>query len=145
MKELTGNIWDYSLKGVICITTNGDVNKHGKCVMGRGLALQAAKRMPDLPTILGERISSEGNHVHEIEYGVLTLFSFPVKVHWNEKAKLWLIQRSCQELLMKQNGRNIYITRAGCSNGLLSWEHEVKSIFEQEFNGNDAIFVINNS
>jgi hypothetical protein len=50
VKEIVGNIWDYYDKGHwIVITTNGIVNKNGEAIMGRGVALEAAKKFKDLP------------------------------------------------------------------------------------------------
>jgi hypothetical protein len=66
----------------ICVTTNGYVKKNGRCAMGRGIALQAKKKYPNLPYRLGERILSSGNQVYhfsmalEEEFNIIT---FPVK------------------------------------------------------------------
>lgn len=129
MRELHGDIWDlYNFDGfngnIICITTNGMVNSRGQAVMGRGIALQAAQRWPELPRALGHIIIQEGNHVHWLsKYRV---FTFPVKHHWKQKADLELIQRSCTELVQLCNdicpGVQIFMVRPGCGNGQLSWE-----------------------
>lgn len=64
----------------ICITTNGFVKKDGTCVMGRGIARQAAKRWPDLPKILGNHIKQKGNVVGVLlEESGTKIVSFPVK------------------------------------------------------------------
>lgn len=44
MREEPGDIWDHRC---IAITTNGDTNRLGQAVMGRGVALQA--KTPDTP------------------------------------------------------------------------------------------------
>ena len=49
MKEIVGDIWDYCGKTgyMIGITTNGEIRKDGKAVMGKVIALQAKERFPD--------------------------------------------------------------------------------------------------
>jgi hypothetical protein len=96
-------------------------------VMGRGVALQAIQRMPDLQFALGAEIRHAGNHVYAFwKYRVV---SFPVKAHWREQADLELISRSARELsglsITRADGglvRPIYLPRAGCGNGRLRWE-----------------------
>ena len=123
MKEITGDIWPHYNNGaIICITTNGIVTKDGRCVMGRGIAQQAAQRWPTLPHTLGTLIKQNGNHVYRLPYD---LFSFPVKHHWKYKADVDLIRRSAEELLCQVNEyglSRIYMVRPGCGNGGLSWE-----------------------
>lgn len=92
MKVLYGNLWKPSsyvtpedttipCPDAICITTNGWVKKNGAAVMGRGCALQAVEKWPDMPFILGRKLRSDGNSVHELlrtPEGP-TIVSFPVK------------------------------------------------------------------
>lgn len=121
MDELHGNIWHYHDRGdFIAITTNGDVNARGECVMGRGVALQAKMRYRKLPRIVGEDLRRWGNHVRN--YQQYRLFTFPVKHHWHEKADLDLIVRSCVELSESSFGIHVYLTRPGCGNGGLDWK-----------------------
>ncbi len=50
MIEQQINLWDADADNVLlCITTNGYVKNNGECVMGRGCALEAKTRWPDLP------------------------------------------------------------------------------------------------
>jgi len=57
MIETTGDLWEaHDLGHWVAITTNGIVNAKGQCVMGRGVARQAAQRFTWLPTHLGDRI-----------------------------------------------------------------------------------------
>jgi hypothetical protein len=65
-----------------CITTNGYVRKNGAAVLGRGVALQATKRFPDLEAKLGERLAASGNRVYvfpEMQFDGATIVTFPVK------------------------------------------------------------------
>ena len=88
MIEITGDIWGYYDVGCnICITTNGFVKKNGWAVMGRGIALQAKKRFPNIDIRYGNMLggpTSTGNpntfmFVEEI---APRIFSFPVKRDW---------------------------------------------------------------
>lgn len=140
MKEVYGDIWDYHwesgkkiyIKGSswIVITTNGSVRKDGACVMGRGVAKQAALKFPMLPFELGKCLKSEfGNTVYMfMQYKILT---FPVKHNWREKADLNLIEKSCKELVKEAPRQdNIYMVRPGCGNGGLDWK-DVKPVLEK--------------
>lgn len=136
MELIKGDIWDFHTRGqVVCITTNGFVKTNGECVMGRGTALQAARKFPKLPGELGLLIQSKGNHVHYIPK--YRLISFPVKRHWKEDARLDLIERSCKELVQLAdcvgNGTfrmnfKYYLPMPGCGNGNLAWYGEVDNL-----------------
>lgn len=125
MQGIHGNLWDYHKKGDwVAVTTNGMVKANGECVMGRGTALQAARKYPSLPLRLGRSINAFGNHV--MHFPDLRLFSFPVKHNWWESADLKLILRSAHELVDVVNKSlaetaAIYMPRPGCGNGQLKW------------------------
>ncbi len=134
MKETTGNIWLEACDAIV-IPTNGDVNRHGAAVMGRGLALQAARRWPLMPKVLAEYLRAEGNHVFDVykPRRLPTLLTFPVKQHWHERADLDLIERSAQELVAKADRlayRLVALPRVGCGNGGLDWK-DVQPILER--------------
>lgn len=134
MIEVTGDIWDYHEQGYwIVITTNGTVRKDGACVMGRGVALQAAKRFPDLPYKLGNFLNEFTNTVKLFaEYRIIT---FPVKHNWWESAEIHLIEESCRRLrdyagYFFPGEQGIYMVRPGCGSGGLDWK-DVKPILEK--------------
>lgn len=134
MIEVRGDAWKECVKyDALCITTNGCVKTNGECVMGRGIALEAKKRIPQLPRILGSMIKSRGNHVHVLGLcGKIALLSFPVKHHWRDKADINLIKRSARQLvaIATANGWNkVLIPRPGCGNGKLSWA-DVKPVLD---------------
>jgi len=125
MREATGNIWMVACDAIV-IPTNGDVNRHGAAVMGRGLALQAARRYPLLPKVLAHLMRELGNRVFDAyrpRYQP-TIITFPVKHHWHEPARLDLIERSAHELVAMADhheyGR-VALPRVGCGNGQLDW------------------------
>lgn len=128
MIEVYGDLWEYPAE-MRCITTNGFVRTDGRAVMGRGCAKQAAQRYPALPALFGGMLKEKGNHVFQLMPG---LFSFPVKEAWYQPASLFLIARSCQEIIpfVGKNGRCL-IPRPGCGNGQRDWESEVKPILQR--------------
>lgn len=134
MKEVTGNLWTYADRGHwIAITTNGTVRRAGSLVMGRGVALQAARRYPTLSLELGQVVARSGSHVWPmVKY---RLFSFPVKAAFYDWAEFRLIAWSAEELVSKVEALNkihdragwlnriaqVYLVRPGCGYGGLQW------------------------
>jgi len=126
MIEIHGNLWDtFDHDHVTCITTNGTVKRDGQGVMGRGCALEGAKKFPELPRRLGSHLKIYGNHVGNLlDKPNPILLAFPVKHNWWEKADMALIERSCQELLTHMQyltHKICVLPRPGCGNGHLSW------------------------
>ena len=65
---------------VICVTTNGFTKKNGEAVMGRGIALSVQQRIKGLASILGKKITDNGNITQLLyKYEDTILVSFPVK------------------------------------------------------------------
>src|SRR5271163_955499 len=131
MIESSFDIWVYHNQpgNIVCITTNGFVKTNGQAVMGRGCALEAKQRFPDLPLRFGIYLKRQGNtagyvfpsgHAYDDK-----LLVFPVKHNWWETADLGLIAKSrtflCGEAI--HNPDIIYhLPRPGCGNGKLDWE-----------------------
>jgi hypothetical protein len=132
MRELTGDLWEFLGKAIICITTNGLVTEKGEAVLGRGCARQAQEHFPGLRLRLGEKISAGGNHVHQLGDG---LVSFPVEESPWSAPYLRLIRRSAQELraMADQEGwGQIVVPRPGCGGGGLVWK-EVQPLLADLF------------
>ena|SRR5579862_4938305 len=132
MKEITGELWDYygRTNYIILITTNGTVKKNGECVMGRGCAAEAVKRIPGIAAKLGTFLRHLGNRIYELEFK--KLYSFPVKHNWYEQADLKLIRESAEAL--KYNAKlnetiTFVLPRPGCGNGRLDWK-DVRPLLE---------------
>ena len=143
MIEVVGDLWTYPAD-IRCITTNGTIKADGRCVMGRGCALEAARQWPTLPQILGEHLRYKGNHVGWLYGGNVgnIVLSFPVKHEWFQKADLELIKRSAKELMRfpaVSRGRTVVLPRPGCGNGRLTWD-EVKPVLAPILG--DNVFVI---
>jgi hypothetical protein len=132
MFERVGDLWDFYDNGEwIVITTNGTVKKNGEAVMGRGCALEAKTKYPQLPLELGNYIRNNGNRVFIVQDFIMTL---PVKHNWYEKANLKLIETSLQRLVDNVSDLRIpiiFMPRPGCGNGHLDWESQVKPLCEK--------------
>lgn len=145
MIEVTGNLWTYEPADARCITTNGDVRKDGRAVMGRGCAYEAKERYPDIQMDLGRCLTRAGNHVHElIKIDNWVLLTFPVKHHWNDQADLDLICRSALELMRYLDHdeiglKHVLLPRPGCGNGRLRWE-DVRTVLYPILD--DRVYVI---
>jgi len=144
MLEIIGNLWDYAYKENfrICITTNGFVKSNGECVMGRGCALEAKERYPQLPKLLGNSITAYGNKLNLIYLPDTFLVSFPVKHHWKEQADINLIKKSAESLNWLSTIHphlTFILPKPGCGNGSLNWNN-VKKVIEPILN--DKIIII---
>ncbi len=139
MRELCGNIWEFRGTAIIAITTNGQVSRSGKAVMGRGVAAQAGSMFPEIPVLLAQRIGEEGNHVHYLGDNIV---SFPVEHSPYQVPDLRLIERSAHELVAMADQRgwqSLVVPRPGCGGGGLSWA-DVRPILEKCFD--DRFLVI---
>ncbi len=135
MIEVKGNLWESDAVWV-CITTNPIINSQGLAVMGRGCALEASQRYPQIRMQFARKLQAKGHVVQCIlKDGDRLLISFPVKHHWREPADLELIRQSCRTLreqwLIHGNGCNVVIPRPGCGNGRLSW-NQVRVVLQAE-------------
>ena len=144
MREVVDNIWKChkaSPSHWVVVSTNGFVKSNGACVMGRGIALEAARKFPTLPFELGKKLRDEGNHVFMWhEYGLVT---FPVKHAWWEVADLVLLRRSALELAAMFKGRTdiVCMPKVGCANGKLEWA-VVKPVLESAFKDWPHVLVV---
>lgn len=141
MLEKTGNIWTYQERDPeswVGITTNGFVKRTGECVMGRGVALEAAKRYPHLPKQLGDRITNDIEVYRDRRPRVNTfpleqIFAVPVKYHFALNADIDLIVASITDLVLFVKTlriERVYLVRPGCGNGQLTWD-SVKPCIQQ--------------
>jgi len=140
MREIIGDIWEFHKQGNwIVVPTNGSLNSKGEAIMGKGLALEAKRRLPDLPQWLGLRISTEGNSV--FGNSKYHLFTFPTKHDWKKMADLSLIKESAKGLAFTRIAGTIYLPRVGCGNGGLNWE-DVKPVLEKYLDDRFMVTVV---
>ena len=141
MIEQTGDIWlAAGFNDWPVITTNGSLRRDGSAVMGRGIALEAAERFPQLPILLGERLKREGNQVFIwFQFG---LFTFPTKELYHQPSPIELIENGCKTLVnMVEHYRiksDVMLPRLGCGNGRLKWK-QVRPIVEKYLKGDQFI------
>jgi hypothetical protein len=142
MKVYRANIWDYISRFPVCITTNSFVKGNGRCVMGRGNALQARNRFKDLDLRIGQDLKECGNRV--FFYQDINLFTFPVKHYWYQEADLDIIARSCNQLLHFINLLDIekvLLPFPGVGNGKLK-PHNVMHVLDQEFADEKRVYIV---
>jgi hypothetical protein len=113
--------WKAKTNSVLCITTNGTLQKDGGIVTGAGIAQQATERFPDFNLYVGKLLKRYGHHCYVTPYG---LVSFPVKFNWFEMADFHLMGCSFIELVKLiefYQWSNVFLPRPGCGNGGRDW------------------------
>lgn len=145
-KEIVADIWDKQFENDIkVITTNGNVKKDSRAVMGKGLALQASLKYFDLDMKLGENILYNGNRVfYYPEYKIIT---FPTKHNWWENSDLDLIYKSMIQLYnlcCYFNIKKVIFTHVGCNNGGLNWKNVKLKINDILSNNNIEFIIVEN-
>lgn len=140
-----GNMWDvFGKTGLFLITTNPITRKDGALVMGRGIALEAAKRFPELPFLFGEKVTVD-RHTQAYDDPMYPVYCsyvchmdgqamgyFMVKDHWREPASLEIIAGSVRELSRRffLKNKRVDLNFPGIGNGRLKRE-DVLPIIEQ--------------
>jgi len=130
MVKVKGNIWELGRSPHwIVVPTNIGWTSEGKNVMGAGIALQAKRHYPMLPSWYGAFCKRFGAATQPCCFSNLILF--PVKpldlghpyLSWRQEASLELIERSAYNLaqavriMERVGGANIYVPLVGCGNG----------------------------
>jgi hypothetical protein len=128
MKLWYCDIWGLADRAdAVCITTNGNTDRFGNAVMGKGIAAQAKQRFPGIEVTLGSFLRHGDNVPYPIHNGFPTLVSFPTKYNWREDASLFLIEKSAKflgDMIINYGWRQerVVITRPGCGLGNLTWD-----------------------
>lgn len=133
MKIQNGNILDFiGIADIVCVTTNGIVKNNGELVMGGGCAKSFKDRIPNLPTILGEKVKLKGNIclvAGSIENTYIV--SFPTKHHYKDNSDLDLIIQSAKRIVQIADyykAQKIYIPSPGTGLGNLPKEVVYKAL-----------------
>ena len=138
IERVIGNIWDYEADHYIVIPTNIGWRADKTNIMGRGLALQAAKKYPKLPLWYGSECYLGLAMTPVMVYPHAPLILFPVKplnekqpwASWKNMADLALIERSAIQLADMKLDREVAIPMVGCGNGKLTPE-DVRPILDK--------------
>lgn len=136
MLEKQGDLFESGCD-LLCVTTNGIVKPNNELVMGKSIALQFKEKWPELPRMFGACVKRYGN----LPAIALTrdfkqkVASIPTKNHYKDDSDPALIVRSITKLVSlidayedKNWIKTIALTRPGCGNGGLQWEHVKKMI-----------------
>lgn len=95
-----GDMWSvFDKSDHFCITTNSYIRKDGALVMGRGIAKEAAQRIPGIEFRAGRQVKLECGHLgvyQPIYCDPIVLFQ--VKRHFSSPASIDLIRLSCAAL-----------------------------------------------
>lgn len=133
MKIGIGDLWTFPATFRV-ITTNGCQRSDGTAVIGKGCALQAKQRYPDIAHELGHDLDLHGARVVLLSHNI---FAFPTKYDWRKPSVLSLIKRSAMQLVelvdeecAKANKElTTVMPPPGCGNGGLDW-WDVRAILE---------------
>ena len=98
MKELNRNMWNIPAEAYV-VPTNGIVKRDGTAVMGKGVALQAALKYPELAQDLGQKLRDYGNQVFAFLYGDVWIITLPTKEHWRDSSSERLVRTSLRQLV----------------------------------------------
>jgi hypothetical protein len=144
-----GDIWTYEKTHLIVIPTNIGWRSGGENVMGRGLALQAARKYPQLPAWYGEQCRRHGAATPVLCYTDAPLILFPVKplnvaqpwLSWRSGASLVLIEQSAKELAALDLSWDIAVSLVGCGNGGLEMA-DVRPILDRHLSDKRFVLVL---
>ena len=129
MRYMNGDVLTLAGDGdAICCTTNGIVKSDGRAVMGKGIA-KTFEDIFHVSDILGEFLTSSGNHVYKLGFykvpnknAYVHVLSFPTKNHWRDDSSLTLILQSARELkafMDTHDCHTCYFPVPGCGCGHL--------------------------
>lgn len=147
-RELYDNMFDVvdlasTPEVALCITTNGEIDKKGNAVMGKGNALEFKKLFPGIETKLAGYLKQYGNRAFYLgDYWLkmpngssakIKILTCPTKHTWKENSDLTLITKSCEQLVEICNKFNIetcFLPIPGCGCGGLNYQTTVKPVLE---------------
>jgi hypothetical protein len=134
-----GNMWDvFDNTDIFMITTNPIMRQDGAIVMGRGIALEAKSRFPELPYQFGIAYKeSQNRNVGMIgRFGLMDtpIWWFMVKEHWREPAQLSIIKESVKILKQIKVSKRVDLNFPGIGNGRLAQEAVLPLLEELENN-----------
>lgn len=136
MIEAAGDLWTHEAEYRL-ITTNGVIDEKGLLIMGAGVALDAKKRFPHLPYLLGGYVFEYGNRPFILK--TEKIITFPTKRHWRDLSDVFLIRESAKlvvAIVDKFGIKSVVGTRPGCGNGGLDWKivkPYIADVFDDRF------------
>ncbi len=127
MRQERGDLFTYPCDALV-IPVNWTTKRNGDAVMGAGVALQAAKRWPELPRHLGMSIHVAGGPAPEhyvMSKDGVHVVCFPTKGDWRMLADVAAIKIQAPVLVRmadRFDWQTIALPRLGCGLGGLRWE-----------------------
>lgn len=138
------DIWDPVFNGPgvwRVIPTNIELDYRERAVMGAGLALEAARRRPDLPERYGQHLRIGKSILFLEDEGLILL---PTKVSWRRPSEiefLLLMAESMKRTADREYPNDlIVLPRLGCGHGRLNWG-TVAPRLEQVFSSDRYVIV----
>ena len=135
MKIFKADLWD-TPDNIIFVTGNSFLKSNGTLTMGKGAALEMAKRYPIMPIVFGEIVSQFYEHLGI--YGIITsrpfrsinqvekiLGVFQTKTDFKQNARIEYIENSSNRLLefsKENNHPNMSCNFPGIGYGKLDYE-----------------------
>lgn len=120
--------WDFTAaaaasghRAAFAVTTNLGIRRDGTAVMGKGIALQAARRFPDLPRRYAAALREGFPVTH---FAAERIVTFPTKDDFRHNSDIDLMILSCRELVSvvwRDEIAYIAMPPAGCGNGGLDF------------------------
>lgn len=154
---MIGDLWEAfnEQADAVLIPTNCQINARNQLVMGRGVAVEAKERFPELPKYFGKAVQAQRELCLSkgFEFGVYHsqiwlvpvkilqhakyqyAVHFPTKIHWTEDSNLELIGRSAKQVKTVADHlgwTKIVLPAVGSGLGRLPWD-QVQSVLEQYF------------
>lgn len=156
------DLWELHEKGHwIVVTTNTQIKeKSCKAIMGKGIALEAATRFPELPSLYGYYLNNSLDRTNIVLVPNRRVILFPTKIHWKDNADIQLITKNTYQLqsrIMEEyyfhnfdsipvekeyEEVTVYLPPLGCGNGNLNWEKDVYPVISPILFDNRFITVI---
>lgn len=152
MENIVGDLWELAQNkdvDAVVITTNGFVKPNGEAVLGKGIALSAKEKWPDLPRRLGGYLVRFGNRpfrfrVNNFSPDLVTLPTKPAftkdgKPGWYTNSDLELILLGALDLVEmadKFAWQKVLLPRPGVGAGGLDWgtvEPALASVLDERF------------
>ena len=144
-----GDIWAFEKTHLIVIPVNVGYRRDGANPMGRGVAMEAARRYPEFPAWFGAKCMELGADTPVLRFPSTPLLAFPTKpfnranpaMSWKSKADLGLIERGVKQL-SEWPGRDLVATpMPGTGNGGLEMS-DVRPILDKYLSDDRFILVL---
>jgi hypothetical protein len=138
VKTFRGDIWSLVDTHLVVVPVNRGYNARGLNICGKGLALQAAQRYPDLARWFGDVCMKQKDATPVTIYPDGPLILFPTKgfnpkhpeLSWQTRSTVELIEQGLGQLIQLPYRKPIAVPMLGCGAGGLH-EADVLPLFQR--------------